>query len=233
MTERHVAGDLGVYLAGALERQEGWAVESHLAVCGWCTNELRELREVTALLEGMPPEVLLDGPPDGGDLLLRRTVRQVRREAGRGRRVLGVAAAVVVGAAGVVGGFAFGQQTNPSVVVAQQPAPSVLPTQAPTAPDAVDATATDPRTGARAEVTVTPRAGYVQLAASVQGVTPGERCKMVVVSEDGQREVAFSWITGEGGGEPLTGSAMVALEDVASVEVEAEDGRRFVSVPIT
>ena len=89
MTDRHVAGDLGVYLAGAMGRREAWGVEQHLAVCGWCTNELRELREVTALFNGMPPELLLDGPPDGSDLLLRRTVRQVRREAGRRRRVVG------------------------------------------------------------------------------------------------------------------------------------------------
>ncbi|MCO1657465.1 zf-HC2 domain-containing protein [Pseudonocardia humida] len=231
MTDRHVAGDLGVYLAGALEAREGWAVESHLAACGWCSNELRELREVTALLDGMPPEVLLDGPPDGSDLLLRRTVRQIRRESRRGRRVLGAAAAVLVGAAGVAGGFAYGQQTNPSVVaVQQQPPASTAPVEAPV--DALVAKAADARTGAEAEVTVTPSAGYVRVSATVEGVPPGERCRMMVVTKDGDRQMAFAWITGEGNGEPLTGSALVAPDDVASIDVESEDGRTFVSVPL-
>ena len=236
MTDRHVAGDLGVYLAGALEAREGWAVESHLAACGWCSNELRELREVTALLDGMPPEVLLDGPPDGSDLLLRRTVRQIRREGRRGRRVLGAAAAVLVGAAGVTGGFVYGQQTgSPPPVVAQQqqtPAPSApsAPGEAPA--NAVVAKATDARTGAEAEVTVTPAAGYVRVAATVEGVPPGERCRLMVVSSDGDREQALQWITGEGNGEPLTGSALVAPDDVVSIDVENEDGEKFVSVPV-
>jgi hypothetical protein len=230
MTDRHVAGDLGVYLAGAMEAREGWAVESHLAACGWCTNELRELREVTALLDGMPPEVLLDGPPDGSDLLLRRTVRQIRREGRRGRRVLGVAAAVVLGTAGVGAGFVYGQQANPAVVVAQPQAPVQ------TAPvDALVGQAVDKETGAQASVTVLPMAGYVRLTATVEGVPPGERCRLVVVSKDGsQREVAFGWVTGDGTvkGDPLTGSAMIAPDDVGSVDVENDDGKTFVTVPI-
>ena len=235
MTDRHVAGDLGVYLAGALEAREGWAVESHLAACGWCSNELRELREVTALLDGMPPEVLLDGPPDGSDLLLRRTVRQIRKDGRRGRRVLGAAAAVLVGAAGVTGGFVYGQQTSaaPPPVVAQQQQPSAPQGPLREPADGLVAQATDARTGAAAEVTVVPAAGYVRVSASVEGVPPGERCNMVVVAKDGERKVAFQWITGEGNGEPLTGSALIAPDEVASVDVESEDGRTtFVSVPV-
>jgi anti-sigma factor RsiW len=237
MTDRHVAGDLGVYLAGAMEAREGWAVESHLAACGWCTNELRELRQVTALLEGMPPEVLLDGPPDGSDLLLRRTVRQIRREGRRGRRVLGAAAAVLVGAAGVAGGFAYGQQSASSVVAIEQqppepPAPQQPAPEQPAPVNALVATATDADTGAEATVTVTPAAGYVRVSAEVEGVPPGERCHMVVVTKDGDREVAFKWITGDGNGEPLSGPALVAVDDIASIDVETEGGRSFVSVPL-
>jgi anti-sigma factor RsiW len=226
MTEHHVAGDLGVYLAGAMEHREGWAVESHLAVCGWCTNELRELQEVTTLLEGMPPELLLDGPPDGSDLLLRRTMRQVRKETGRGRRrVLGVAAALVLGAAGLGGGFWYGQQANPSVVVAAPPS-------APSFEGAVSGRAVDAETGASMAVAVLPTAGFVRLSADVDGIPPGERCRVVVVDREGNRQTAFSWLTGDPAmdGVALTGSALVAPEDVAAVEVETEDGRKYVTV---
>jgi hypothetical protein len=186
---------------------------------------------VTALLDGMPPEVLLDGPPDGSDLLLRRTVRQVRREGRRGRRVLGAAAAVLVGAAGVAGGFAYGQQAGSSVVAIEQPTPTqTAPVEAPV--NALRAQAVDDETGARASVVLMPTAGYVLVSAAVEGVPPGERCRMVVVSKDGDREVALTWTTGEGNGEPLAGPARIAAEDVASVDVETEDGRTFVSVPI-
>ena len=68
--------------------------------------------------------------------------------------------------------------------------------------------AVDPQTGAQAEVSFMPTAGYVRLSASVNDIPPGERCRMVVVAKDGTREVAFSWVTGEAlpGGAPLTGS---------------------------
>ena len=228
MTERHVAGDLAVYLAGALEHREGWEAESHLAVCGWCTNELRELQEVTTLLEGMPPELLLDGPPDGGDLMLRRTVRRIRKEAGVGRRrVLGVAAALVLGTAGVGAGFMYGQQTNASPIV-------VAGADSTRLAGAMSGRAVDAETGASMAVAVLPTAGWVRLSADIDGIPPGERCRVVVVSRDGHRETAFSWLTGDPAmdGVALSGSALVAPEDVAAVEVETEDGRTYVSVDL-
>jgi anti-sigma factor RsiW len=229
MTDRHVAGDLGVYLAGALGRREAWGVEQHLAVCGWCTNELRELREVTALFNGMPPELLLDGPPDGSDLLLRRTVRQVRKEAGRSRRMIGVAAAVLVGAVGLGGGFYYGQHSLPQTVEAAAPVAGQT-----SGAGVMNGSAVDPKTGAQAAVSVVPTAGYVRVSASVNGIPPGERCRLMVVAKDGTREQAFSWMTGDAppGGAPLTGSALVAPEDVSAVDVETEGGKTFVSVPL-
>jgi hypothetical protein len=147
--------------------------------------------------------------------------------------VLGAAAAVLVGAAGVAGGFAYGQQSPPSVVAVEQQPPSAQPTPEPSAPvDALVAKAADAETGAEASVTVMPAAGYVRLSAEIDGVPPGEICRMVVVSKDGDREVAFKWITGEGNGEPHTGSALVAADDIASIDVENVEGRTFVSVPL-
>jgi hypothetical protein len=230
-TEQHVAGDLGVYLAGAMAHRDNWAVEQHLSACGWCSNELRELREVTALLEGMPPEVLLDGPPDGGDLMLRRAVRQVRREVGRGRRrVMGVAAAVLIGAVGIGGGYLYGQNTGGPEVVFAAPGQTPESVQGAKSGRAVDA-----ETGAQMVVAVLPTSGWVRLSATVEGIPPGQRCEMIVVGKDGSREVAFGWLTGDAAtaGQPLTGSALVAPENVAAVEVQSEDGRTFVRVPIT
>lgn len=228
MNDRHIAGDLGVYLAGALGRSERWAVESHLASCRWCASELTELREVTAMLDGVPPEVLLDGPPEGGELLLKRTVRQVRREAGgRGRRVAAAAAAVVLGAAGLGGGYLFGQETTQAVLATQ---PSTSSTEG-----VLTGRAVDDATGAQMSVAVVPAAGWVRLSATVSGIPKGERCRLVVVGANGVREAAGNWlVTEEGaqGGTTLDGSALVAPQDVRAVEVETTDGKRYVSVPV-
>lgn len=229
MNDRHVAGDLGVYLAGALDRSERWAVETHLASCRWCANELTELREVTAMLENVPPEVLLDGPPEGGDLLLRRTVRQVRREgSGRGRRLASAAAAVVVAAAGVGGGFLYGQETAPTVTVA-------APASAPTTDGVLTGRSVDGATGAEMAVAVVPATGWVRLSATIKGIPAGENCRIVVVGADGTRKEAGTWKVSEDGqrdGTTLDGSALVDPQDVRAVEVETDDGKRYVSVPV-
>ncbi|MBY8851491.1 zf-HC2 domain-containing protein, partial [Saccharothrix sp. MB29] len=106
MTTNHVPQLLGAYVLGALDGREVRAVEDHVATCAPCRAELAGLRAMEEAMGDVPPEALLDGPPDGGDLLLQRTLRQVRAERGgrvRRRRVgLGLAAAAV--AAVVLGG---------------------------------------------------------------------------------------------------------------------------------
>ncbi|NUT47677.1 MAG: anti-sigma factor, partial [Saccharothrix sp.] len=87
---------LGAYVLGVLDEAEVRAVEDHVASCPRCLAEVTDLREVEEAMGGLPPEALLDGPPEDGDLLLRRALRQVRSERGgqlRRRRVgLGLAA---------------------------------------------------------------------------------------------------------------------------------------------
>jgi RNA polymerase sigma-70 factor (ECF subfamily) len=227
MTMDHDTRSLGAYVLGALDQQEMRAMEQHLATCRRCQAELAELRMARAALDGLPPEAVLDGPPDGGDLLLQRTLRQVRQEkearTRRRRTVVGVAAAaVVVAFAGV--GVVVGRSTAPSVV-AQAPAPAGTRT----------ASATDATTGARMTVSVQPAAGWVRLDASVAGIPQGQKCRLYVVARDGSREEAGSWLvsaTGERSGTQLDAAALVAPADVASIEVENFAGQRYVSVAL-
>jgi hypothetical protein len=44
------------------------------------------LAEVLAALEQMPAELLIDGPPPAGELLLHRTLRRLRAESTAARR---------------------------------------------------------------------------------------------------------------------------------------------------
>jgi RNA polymerase sigma-70 factor (ECF subfamily) len=197
-------------------------VEEHLAVCPDCRREWEELREMVDLLDDVPPEAFLDGPPEGGDLLLQRTLRQVRSETGarRRRRTSVLVGAAAVGLAAVLaGGVAIGRTTAPPVVAA-------APAQSPGA--VVLTGGGDP--GVSMSTTVTPAAGWVRLRATVVGVPAGERCRLVVVAADGRREVAGSWLvsaTGEHDGVTLDGSALVAPDQVTAVVVENEAGHRF------
>ncbi|KAA2250924.1 anti-sigma factor [Solihabitans fulvus] len=238
IARQHETIELGAYALGVLAEDERRAVEEHLAGCEQCRAELAELTEMQAALGEVPPELFLDGPPDGGDLLLQRTLREVRGErtsVGRRRAtLLGVAAAaavVVALGAGIMIGNAGDTGSSGAVAVSQQPPPT---NPSPPAGTRVG-TNTDSTTNVRLSVTVTPAVGWVRVNAAVTGIPAGERCRLVVVAKDGTREVAGSWLVSEKGakeGSTLDGSALIAPGDVASVQVENVDGKRFVSTQL-
>jgi hypothetical protein len=53
----HVLDQLGGHLEGDLTPEDFARVDAHLAECGACATELRELRETVALLRGLPDPV--------------------------------------------------------------------------------------------------------------------------------------------------------------------------------
>ncbi|HEY0813366.1 MAG TPA: zf-HC2 domain-containing protein [Pseudonocardia sp.] len=215
---RHDPVELGALALGLLSPEQARAVQRHLTGCAMCRREYEELTEMTGMLGELPPEAFLDGPPDG-DLVLQRTLRQIRAEtsAQRRRRLLSVvAAAAVVVAAIAGGGVAIGRASVPLV-----PPPG-------SAVGAVMLAGSGPG-GATMRATLGPAASWVRLTASVAGIPAGERCRIMVVARDGSEEVAGSWVvSGAPAGVTLEGSAAVALSDVAAVSVQNEDGKEFV-----
>jgi anti-sigma factor RsiW len=215
----HDPEELGAHALGLLDPAQSRAVEEHLAGCPACRREWEELRGMVDLLDDVPPEAFLDGPPDA-DLMLQRTVRQVRAEAAAGRRrrrflLAGAAAAVIAVVLG--GGVLIGRQTAP-------PPPAVV-----AAPGAVQL-AGEGAPGVSMTATLTPAAGWVRLTTSVKGIPAGERCYIVVVARDGTRQIAGSWLVSPGGwrdGVTLDGSALVPLDQVAQVVIQNEAGREF------
>ncbi|MET9699745.1 zf-HC2 domain-containing protein [Streptomyces sp. NPDC006529] len=237
--EVHEEELLGPYVLGVLDGAEVRRVEEHVGGCVRCREEVAALREMEAVLGEVPEEAFLDGPPEGGDLLLQRTLRQMRGErAGRARRrtaLVGLAVAATVAAvfwAGTRLGAADGRE------VAADPPPPPTATASPQPPPGTRvASATDAGTGARMTVRLTPAARWVRVHAAVTGVPAGERCLLVVVARDGTRTTAGSWVVGapENGaakGAGLDGSAAVDPAEVKEVVVQNEAGTRFVSVPL-
>jgi anti-sigma factor RsiW len=214
----HDPEELGAHALGLLDAAQSRAVEEHLAGCPACRREWEELRAMVDLLDDVPPEAFLDGPPDA-DLMLQRTVRQVRAEVAAQRRrrrflLAGAAAAAIAVLLG--GGVMIGRQTAPPPAVVA--APGAVQLSGGGAP------------GVSMTATLTPAAGWVRLTTSVKGIPAGERCYIVVVARDGTREIAGSWMVSPGGwrdGVTLDGSALVPLDQVAEVVVQNEAGREF------
>jgi hypothetical protein len=222
--QEHDPGELGALALGLLDPARTRAVEQHLATCAACRRDLEDLTAVTELLGEVPPEALLEGPPDG-DLVLQRTLRQIRAEtaAQRRRRIgarLAAAAAAVAVLAGA--GVAVGRITAPEPVVVAAPTgpvPGAVTLQGNGVP------------GVTMTAVVAPAAGWVRVSTFVKGIKAGERCQVVVLTKDGRRAVAASWLTsarGERDGTQVDGAAIVAPDQVAGVAVQNETGTEFV-----
>jgi anti-sigma factor RsiW len=231
MTE-HQTELLGAYVLGVLEPAERDTVQNHLDGCEHCRVEVDDLREMETALGELPPEALIEGPPENGELLLQRTLREVRTVHDRDhrrRRAVWAAAATVAALAVLAAGTLLGRATAPDTPIAA-PAP---PT--PTAAGTRTATATDPATGAVMTVQLEPAAGWVRVHARVAGVAAGRQCRLYVVARDGTRREAGSWLVSEKAateGSRVDGSALVSPADVASVQVETFAGQPLVTVPV-
>ncbi|MBL7258205.1 anti-sigma factor family protein [Paractinoplanes lichenicola] len=225
--------DMAGYLLEMLSEDEKAQADTHLAGCAECRAERDSLRQWSDQLGEVPDAMLLDGPPDDADLLLQRTLRQVRRESS-GRRYKRVATvtsiAAAVAAIAVVGGVLVGRGTAPS------PEPLAQPTATLSVPaGALVGSGTDAATGARMEVAVTPAAGWVRVTATVGGIPAGQKCVLEVVGRDGSTAVAGSWLVspaGETGGTTLNGSALIDPDQVRSVRIVNTTGTQFVSVDV-
>jgi anti-sigma factor RsiW len=224
----HESELLGAYVLGVLDGDEWATVQAHLDGCAPCRQEVGDLREMEAALGEIPPEALLDGPPPDGDLL-RGTLSEVRGSRRRRSRLL-VGAAVLVALAALAGGILTGRFTAPSPVA--DPGSSAVADPGPLAvAGARTGTATDAQTAATMTVSVQPAAGWVRLRATLTGVPAGEDCRLFVVSADGARQQAASWLSAAG---PTTvdGAALMAPADVSAVQAETYAGQILVAVPI-
>jgi anti-sigma factor RsiW len=234
MTE-HDRTQLGAYALGALEPDEAAEVEAHLATCAECRAEVAELAELKDFLGEVPPEAFLDGPPEDGDLLLQRTLREVRephrpstvgKPAKRRSRWLLAAAAVVVVGGALGGGVALGRTTAPD---------TTQDTVQPPVAGATQVTASDANSGATMAATVEPRDGWTWVRVQVTGLKPGDQCEMVVTDKAGKYWVAGSWLVSEKGakdGSTFGGGVLIPPDQVRSVEIRTIQGEHVVTATI-
>jgi hypothetical protein len=227
---------LGAYALGALDPGEAADFERrHLQTCAQCRFDLNELVALRESLDEVPPEAFLDGPPEGGDLLLQKTLRRVRDEeehvapARAPRRGLALVAAAVLVVAALGGGILVGRQTGST-----EP-PLAIPMPQQDVPGTKSVEGRDPTTGVQLAASVSPFQGWVRVNVAVKGVQAGEKCLLQVTTKGGQAVTAGSWQVSEkweSQGFSLDGSALVAPDDVKSVDIVTVDGRKLVSAQV-
>jgi anti-sigma factor RsiW len=231
-------GALAGYVFGALEPDEVVAVERHLSSCPICSEELPLLRATVSGLEKLPPEALIDGPPDGAELLVRRTVHRIDEQRGqpRGlpRRALAVAA--VAAAIAIGSGIVIGRGTAPTHTAGGSAGASTSPTtSASVVPGTMTVSQTDPTTGAQLTATVVPAKGWVRITAKAAGIPAGQRCVLLVVPKRGAPVQAGSWLVSAEGartGTVLQGTALVPVDQVAAIRVTNTAGHVFVTAAV-
>ncbi|MFD5825631.1 anti-sigma factor family protein [Lentzea sp. NPDC060358] len=243
----HDAVTLGCYALGVLDAHESFGVEQHLMDCQACRVQVADFRRIRTALDEVPREAFLheleDDLPKPSDLVLQRTLRQIRQESAipqprvadapsprasprpveelpeplhaKPRRWPGYLAAAAVAAVVAFGGAA---------VLMQNEAPG----------SNIAATRTGEATagGIRmvAEIAPSSQDRYL-VTANIDGLPAAQKCRLVVVGADGTKTEAFAWTTTEKQrleGSKVRGMVSVPPDQVKSISVETADGKSFV-----
>jgi anti-sigma factor RsiW len=180
---------LGVYVVGAIEPSERAAVDAHLNQCYECREELASLAPLPALLHRVSSEdaerILLASPPSFDpaessaqmlDSLLERV--EATRRTKRFRSLFTAAAAIVIAVGGAVG-------------VSQAIAPH--PRQV-----SVDTATSTSGPLAVTVAYVQTSSGGTHMSVRVHGFKPWTSCKFWVLTRDGGRYLAGSWVVRPG-----------------------------------
>jgi hypothetical protein len=246
----HDAVTLGCYALGVLDAHESLGVEQHLRGCPSCRAQVADFHRIRMVLDEIPREAFLHeleleaDLPKPSDLVLQRTLRQIRNESvipqprvadqrpraspraveeelpepqhAKPRRWPGYLAAAAVAAVVAFGGAAVLMQN-------QGPGTSVASTRT------GEATATG---GIRmvAEIAPSSQDRYL-VTANIDGLPAAQKCKLIVIGTDGTKTEAFAWITTEKQkveGSKVRGMVSVPPDKVQSISIENAEGKAFV-----
>ncbi|MFE9765734.1 zf-HC2 domain-containing protein [Streptomyces sp. NPDC005808] len=241
---------VGAYALGILDDAEATAFEAHLAVCEWCAQQLDELAGMEPMLAALADLPASLGSPAIGESLAARPSPQLavrlvdevseRRALKRRRSFYMVAAAAALIIAGPLTVFAVNGGGDGSK------APQAVPTVP--AKEAFDVmtdkvTATDASTKVTAVVAMEPKAWGTYAVLELKNVSGPEKCSLIAVGKNGERETVTSWSVPEWGyGLPgakteqaksplyVNGGAAFTPNEIDHFEVMTFDGKQLVEV---
>lgn len=196
---------LGAYVLGALSPEERLRFEEHLDGCALCTAELAEFAGIPAMLDRVRPEDLRPVAVTPSPELFDRVSAAARVEPApvprRRRWLLAAAVLVLVGAGTGVAVWATGQGSD-TVAASSGPVHATL--------------------------AVTGQEEGTVLELTVDGLRPGETCRMVAVDADGEWYPAGDWAVSEDGDGTWRGWAAVQRDDLREVHVYGDGNRELV-----
>jgi hypothetical protein len=240
---------VGAYALGILDDAEATAFEAHLATCEWCAQQLDELAGMEPMLAALADLPGAGTPAIGeslsakpGPRLADALVDEVaQRRAAKRRRnfyLVGAAAALIVGgpfaAVATTGGDDGGRRPSQA---------DVSPAEAAFDGMGEKITATDPATKVTATVAMEEKAWGTHAVLRLKNVTGPQKCSLIAVGKNGERETVTSWsVPAWGYGVPnattdqakqplyVHGGAAFEPNQIDHFEVMTFDGKRLVEV---
>lgn len=239
---------VGAYALGILDDAEATAFEAHLATCEWCAQQLDELAGMEPMLAALA-DLPGSGTPAIGESLsakpsprvVERLVDEVSERRAQKRRrgfyLVAAAAALIIGGPIAVLAASGGSDGGSGTNVAASPAKAAFDTMT----DKV--TATDPTTHATATVALEKKDWGTNAVLQLKNVTGPEKCSLIAVGKNGERETLTSWsVPNWGYGVPnakteeaknplyVRGGAAFKPNEIDHFEVMTFDGKRIVQV---
>lgn len=182
--------ELGAYVLGATEAAQRAQVDSHLAACPCCREELAGLAGLPALLGKVPAAEAMRLAPDGaGGGATGSPLEVLAGRAASTRRRRRLSAAAVIALIAGIAAVSAPQALHPAAVPPAVAAPRWAGTTE----------AANPVTGARAAIRYAPEPWGTELEARVTGIPAGTRCQFWVTGTRGQDFAAGGWIIPAGG----------------------------------
>ncbi|MFE9772876.1 zf-HC2 domain-containing protein [Streptomyces sp. NPDC005931] len=244
---------VGAYALGILDDAEATAFEAHLATCEWCAQQLDELAGMEPMLAALA-DLPGAGTPSIGESLsakpsprvVEKLVDEVAERRARKRRrnfyMVAAAGALIVSGPFVAVATSGGGDGGKSGGGTEQTL-SANP-----AKDAFDRisdkiTATDPGTKVSATVALQKKDWGTGTVVQLQNVKGPEKCSLIAVGKNGERETVTSWSVPEWGyglpnakteqaKQPLyvQGGAAFEPNEIDHFEVMTFDGKLLVEV---
>ncbi len=201
----------GSYVLGALSDEERADFEEHLRTCSACTERVRELEPLPALLAGLPATAYDDSADEVPDTLLPGLLSQVRAERRRRHWVTaglsGLAAACLVALAVAV--WPSGNHPTPGPGTPRPVAMSAVVSS----PVEATAALSDVQWGTRIELACRYESSYFV----------GSVYHLVVLDKHHVAHAAGSWEILPGKVTKFTGGTALKRDEIAKVEITAAD----------
>ncbi|MFD5629496.1 MULTISPECIES: zf-HC2 domain-containing protein [unclassified Streptomyces] len=252
--EQQGPGDIhetvGAYALGILDDAEATAFEGHLATCEWCAQQLDELAGMEPMLAALADLPASQGTPAIGESLAARPSSRLadrlvdevseRRALKRRRSFYMVAAAAALIVAGPLTVMAVGGGDDGGTTAQ---AHTTSPAKAAFDVITDKVTATDASTKVTAVVAMEPKAWGTHAVLELKNVAGPEKCSLIAVGKNGERETVTSWSVPKWGyGLPTAktdeakaplyvhGGAAFTPNEIDHFEVMTFDGKQLVEV---